>query len=155
MSWLFRILGLEPEGLVMGKNPHWRTSLANDFTLFLDSLEIISPEGAILYLESSNNPNDIRKYLEARKAQMITKISRGTLFPMPEIFHMEITKENIKGLIELASHHKNAPEHVHIYKDNTILLQWYDVFDDPIFISKEISENKVRDFCKKLGVEYN
>jgi hypothetical protein len=69
---------------------------------------------------------------------------------------MKITRENLEGLAELSEHHAE-PEiaiHIHVYKGNKVLLEWYDATSDPFRIAKEIGEEKVKEFCSKLGAEY-
>ena len=67
-----------------------------------------------------------------------------------------LTPENINELAHIMERHA-TPEgtvHLHVYKDNKILLQWYDAFFDPMFISEVIDEEKIRHFCEKLSLEY-
>ncbi len=35
-----------------------------------------------------------------------------------------------------------------------VLLAWYDVFDLPIWLSKELPEDRVRAFCSTLRLHY-
>jgi hypothetical protein len=55
------------------------------------------------------------------------------------------------GLAELARHCA-APEiatHPHIHAGGKVLLEWYDAFlGDPLYISNEVQEEKVQQFCK-------
>jgi hypothetical protein len=44
--------------------------------------------------------------------------------------------------------------HIHIYHDDTLVLQWYDAFWDPIVVSKEIPEAAVKRFCALLSLRY-
>ena len=81
----------------------------------------------------------------------------GTIWPRPECFHMQITRDNLEGLAEIAERHA-TPEvavHLHVYKGSKVLLEWYDAFfDDPFYVSKDISEEKLREFCNTLGTKY-
>jgi hypothetical protein len=80
----------------------------------------------------------------------------GTIWPRPEGFHLPATPENLSGLADIAENCV-GPEvaiHFHVYKDNKILLEWYDAFFDPMFISKEIPEGKIKEFCTKLSITY-
>lgn len=51
-----------------------------------------------------------------------------------------------------------APElaaHLHVYKGSFILLEWYDAFkDDSLYISSEIPEEKVKQFCEGIFTKF-
>jgi hypothetical protein len=42
-----------------------------------------------------------------------------------------------------------------VYRGSAILLEWYDAGDDPIYLSKEIEEEKVKTLASKLGGKYD
>jgi hypothetical protein len=42
--------------------------------------------------------------------------------------------------------------HCHVYRNGVILLEWHDAFmDDPMYVSRAISEDGVREFANRLG----
>ena len=43
--------------------------------------------------------------------------------------------------------------HLHVHKDNRIILEWHDTFDDPMHISKAIDEEKTKHFCEELSLK--
>jgi len=127
-----------------------------DYPSFLRALVDLVPAGSVLYIEGGGTPpSDVKFYLEERSAQETFKIRRGTLLPTPKIFHIPITKENLDGLADLEGKYPTpiGSIHVHVYKDRKILLQSYDAFLDPFYISKEIPQDKVKEFCNKIGSE--
>ncbi len=99
---------------------------------------------------------EIEEYLEARKPAQITKVEMGTIWPRPRIFHLPITTENLEGLAQLVEKHAELEIAVHllVYRDNKVLIEWYDAFSDPFYISKEISEDKIKIFSERLGIKY-
>ncbi len=160
MSWLSKLFNYVPaeerEGISLGKEPCWEVSCAKDFPSFLRALSDLVPSDSILYIEGGSPHDEIKLYLESRKAMQIAKVAMGTIWPRPKIFHMLINLENLEGLAQLAERHAEIEiaVHLHIYKDNKVLLQWYDAFFDPFYISKEIPEDKVNNFCSQLGIKY-
>jgi len=63
----------------------------------------------------------------------------------------------MQALAEVSERHA-APEvadHTIVYCESTTLLEWYDAGFDPIFLSKEIDENKVKAFCAQIGAKYD
>ena len=80
----------------------------------------------------------------------------GTAWPRPKVFHVPATPENLHSLSDLT---KSCafPElaiHLHVYCEGKVLLQSYDAFSDPFYISKEIPESTVSGFCGKLQLRF-
>jgi len=41
--------------------------------------------------------------------------------------------------------------HCHVYHNGAVLLEWHDAFiDDPMYVSRAVSEDVVRDFANRL-----
>lgn len=161
MGWLSKIFNYVPakerEGILFGKEPLWLVSCCKDFPSFLRALKELFPLNTILYIESSGKPpNDIQSYIEARKPSQVTKVAMGTIWPRPQYFHLTITAENLEGLAQLAEKHymMEIAVHLHVYYEGKMLLQWYDAFTAPFYISLNISEDKVKQFCNKLGLQF-
>jgi hypothetical protein len=160
MSWLSKILGYvsreERDGISLDKKPAWEISPPKNFPSFLRALLELVPEESILYIEG-NAPEETENYLKERKTEDTFKIAMGTIWPRPEYFHMKITKENIEGLAKIEESHETpiGSIHLHVYKNNKVILSGYDAFLDPFLISKEIPEDKIRSFSNKLGVTYH
>jgi hypothetical protein len=83
-------------------------------------------------------------------------IPMGTIFPKPAFYHLPITSENLKELAEIAERHAEyeIAGHVHVYVNHEILLQWFDAFSDPIYISAKINEKKIKSFAEALNLQY-
>jgi len=160
MSWLSRILGYvsaeERRGISL-KPPFWKAGPVRDLTIFLRALIHFVPSGSILYLEGGTPTKEILAFLENHTAEKTQKLALGTIWPIPKIFHVPITQENLESLAKLTEK-RATPEaaiHLHVYKGDKILLEWYDAFFDyPFYITKEIPEEKVKDFCDKLNTKY-
>jgi len=160
MSWLSKILGYVPkkerEGIKLDDEAVWEIFPPNNFPAFLRALLDLVPKESILYIEGNGTPKETENYLNKRKAENISKIAMGTIWPRPECFHMEITKENIEGLAKIAERYKTPTGsiHLHIYKNNKVILSGYDAFSLSLYISKEIPEDKIKSFSNKLSVAY-
>ena len=74
----------------------------------------------------------------------------------PRYYHMNITEDTLNQLAELAS---MCPifglilKFV-VYQDNNVLIEWEGNYDSSVFISREISSEKVSEFCDKLRTRY-
>lgn len=160
MSWISKIFNYVPakgrEGISLEHCACWEISSAKDMPAFLRALFDLVPPQSVLYLEGGSPTKDIQLFLDTYKASEITKVAMGTIWPRPKCFHMIVTLDNLEGLAHLMEKHATAEAsiHLHVYKYKKVILQWYDAFFDPFFISKEIPEDKVRAFCERLGVSY-
>jgi hypothetical protein len=135
---------------------HWELSSPKDFSSFLHGLPILFDSNTTLYLEDGTPPDELKFFFDENCLSEKTIIPHGTIWPRPKAFHLPITIENIKELSDLSENYAEpqVAVHAHVYKDNKLLLQWYDAFADPILISPDIKEHQIRDFSAALHVNY-
>jgi len=134
----------------------WSITAPKDFSQFLFNVAQLLPSGSVLCIEACNSPRPVLDFLNARKVEATIKLPRGTLLPRSEMFHLPVTKENLRQLdnVVSASDAGAIPTHVQAYNGDAILLQWFDASaHDPIFVSKKIPESVLREFCAKVGSE--
>jgi hypothetical protein len=95
-------------------------------------------------------------FCETHAAGKTTKVALGTIWPKPKVFHLSIAPEVVQELAALTGQHATPEicDHLHAYKDGRVLLEWHDAFDQKLLISREVSEEKVAEFCKRLGAKY-
>jgi len=136
--------------------PQWKISRAKNLPAFLRALANLAPADSILYLEGGTPPARLLAFLEERSVREQARVAMGTIWPMPMVFHLPATRENLLAFADIAEHCATAEVaiHLHLYQTGHVLLQWYDAFFDPFYISKEISEEKVQIFCTALGLDY-
>ena len=156
-------------GIAMDLEGAWEIKGRVDYVLFFRCVGQILPQGAILCLEGTPDP-DVEEYLSTRKATQVRQVRRGTLGEASwEIglfhisrkrigqYHMPATPENLEGIAALAENHA-SPEvcnHLVIYKDGQVLAEWYDFpCEDQWYVARDISEESVRQFCACLGCRY-
>lgn len=161
MGFMARIFGAvfkeELKGLSLGSDVYWEVSPPSDFPSLLHALHHIVPDNAILYLEGGQPPKEIKQFLEARCVPEVTHIAIGTLWPRPQVFHLPATPENLSQLAELTKQccPPQVAVHLHVYSDSAMLLEWYDAFSkDPMYLSKEVSEDRIKAFCSDLSVKF-
>ena len=134
----------------------WVVTAPKDFSQFLLNVAQLLPPGSVLCIEACCSPRPVLDFLNARKVEPTIKLPRGTLLPRSEMFHLPVTEENLRQLDKViaASDAGASPTHVQAYNGDSILLQWFDASaPDPIFVSKKIPENALREFCAKGGCE--
>jgi len=161
MGFLSKLFGAVPaderKGIFLDyRIPQWKVTRASDLPSFLRALSDLVPDGSILYLEDGTPPAAMLKFLQERSVPEQAHLAMGTIWPRPLTFHLPATRENLYALAQLAEHCA-TPEmaiHLHIYYANHVLLQWFDAFSDPFYVSKEIPEDKLKVFCRELSLHY-
>ena len=163
MSLLAKIFGAVPKeertGISMGDAVGWEVSGIKSKSLpeFLRPLPTVLPEHSILYLEgTSRSAREVIAFLESHAASETSKVALGTIWPRPKFFHVPVTPE-IMGELATLSARRVTPEvciHVHAYIDGRVLLEWYDAFFQELWISRDITEDRVAVFSKRVGAQY-
>lgn len=161
MGFLGKLFNIVPkeerEGISLdSRTPHWKVSKVKYLPAFLRALVELLPQGSILYLEDGSPSGKLRQFLDEKSIHEQAHVAMGTIWPRPLVFHVPATAENLGELADITENcaEPEAAIHLHVYCEGKVLLQWYDAFTDPFYISKEISEDKVRQFCNKLSIQY-
>ena len=161
MSLLAKILRIVPkserDGICIKSDTVWEVAGIKDKKLadFFRALPSLLPQDSILYLESTYSKR-IVDFLMANAAKETRKVAIGTIWPRPNFFHIVISESNMTELARL-SERCATPEvciHVHAYKNANVLLEWYDAFAQPLWLSPEISKAKVAEFCGHLECHF-
>ena len=159
MKRLLEILGHFPknerEGIELDLSDCWEVQPVKDACAFLRQLPGLVPSESVLYLESTTEAC-VKRFLEQRAAPEPVKVTAGTIWPRPDRHHMSLTEQSIADLVGLLERESVVLLciHLHVYHERTMLLQWYDAFDDPLLLSAEIDVETVRRFCESLGTRY-
>ena len=161
MGILSRLFGGVPkderDGLRLTEPEVWEIHAVSDPSLFLRSLPILVPEpGAVLYVEGTTD-GSIREFLRGRESAARVKVAYGTIWPRPDVHHILMTTNNLECLAALVESESLGYlcNHLHVYRDDQMLLQWYDAWFDPIFISTTVPEELVARFAGALKLPYS
>jgi hypothetical protein len=136
--------------------PFWELSGATDFPSLLPALTALLPEGCVLYFEGGSPSGELADFLREHAVPERAHVAYGTIWPRPSVFHVPATADTIRRLAELM-YSRAAPElaiHFHVYQDQTVLLESYDAFDQPMGLARVFSEDQVRLFAERLGMSH-
>ena len=162
MSWLSKIFKSQNQkkrSISFDEKDFWIIDLKeSDISLFIKNLEMFFLKEAIIYIEGGSINFKIQEYLDSVQVDVskIANIQRGTIWPKPKIFHIPLESSVLQKLSEFTDDYDliELCEHLVIYKDKKILMAGYDIFDEKIYLSGQIEENLIRDFCDKIGGDY-
>jgi hypothetical protein len=160
---LAKLLGAAPKedrvGISMADDASWEITGIQDqsFPEFLTLLAALLPEGSVLYLEgTAKSAKDVINFLESHGDAKAAKITRGTIWPRPNFYHVPIEPDVMRALARLVGGHPTSEicSHLHAYKSDHVLLEWYDAFFQSLGISRHICEERVAEFCHRLRAKY-
>jgi hypothetical protein len=121
----------------------------------LRGLEGWVEDDAVLYFEDGRLDGEIESFMAANAVAGRAHIALGTLWPRPKVFHVP-AKGNIRRLAEIVERHAE-PElavHFHVYREGTLLVEWYDAFLDPMRVNRAVPEERVKALASALGTTY-
>ena len=111
------------------------------------------PPGSIVYFEATGEPH-VGRYLLSVSVPAQAQVAVGTIWPRPDCHHVPLTAEHMDALADFLKKHPTGLfcVHCHVYRDGVVLLQWHDAFiDDPMYISRTISDDAVAQFAHTIG----
>lgn len=160
MTWLAKILRVVPRDEMDGicldtSRPHWELSGASDFPALFAALPDLLPEGSMLYFEGGSPSGELREFLRVHSVPEPVHVAYGTIWPRPRVFHIPANEQTLMQLAELTESCA-SPElaiHFHVYRGQTVLLEWHDAFAQPMLLAGELPEEQVRAFAVKLLME--
>ena len=158
MGWLARLLGAVPreerDGIGLDCSvSHWQLDGTRCAETFLTALRGWLPDGAMLYFEGGSPDDEIRAFMARHAVPERVHVAMGTIWPRPSVFHVPVSDAVLVELAGIMAHHAE-PElaiHVLVYRDDTVLLQWYDAFSDPLLLSGSIAREQVEELARRIG----
>lgn len=145
------------DSIKLGDAAKWRVEgRLRDASVVFRAMPILTLPQSYLRLEDGSYSKEVAEFVRKYDIKSMAQIEMGTVWPHPVVSHLPATNTVFEGLADLASRHA-APEicvHLHIYQPESVHVEWYDAFDDPVLISELIPEDSVQDFCDKVGCSY-
>lgn len=132
------------------EKPHWLVSTAKDYMAFFQALADLAPEGSLLQISGSPDPDveeGLRQWLKEPSQQIIESWRTSALYEVP------ITSDNMATLARLAQNHAEpeVADQFLVFHGEVLILHWYDAPEDPIYICSSTPEAKVEQFAQRLG----
>ena len=118
-------------------------------------MPLLVPDATHMFLEGSPD-RDIVALLSDAADETIYAAPVGTVWSWPQKnqrFSVRASSEFFERLAQAASHHAE-PEvctHVHFYRGQEALVQWFDAFLDPLLVSKSVARERVERFASAVG----
>lgn len=158
MSKLFNAVSTNDlDGLKLKFDGCWAiTAHRWDVSACFAGLDQLAGESATLYLEGGVHSQEISKFIRVHSIPADQPIARGTVWPRQQVHHLPASSAVFDALSQLADHHASPEicEHLVIYRDSLVLVDWYDAFDREVYASSQIPEHLVEAFADFVGGSY-
>jgi hypothetical protein len=133
----------------------WKVSGVRTAEEFFRALSLLVPDATHMFLEGSPEP-DIQEMLAESADGADYAAPLGTLWSWPQKnrrFSVRASPELFVRLSEAASHHAEPEicDHLHVYRGEEALVQWFDAFSDPILVSKAVARERAERFASAVG----
>jgi hypothetical protein len=158
MGFIARFLGVvtkqERRGIRLDEAEPWRVSPTKDVERFVRALPLLVPEGSIAYFEGTGESHVANYLAHVSLPAAQIQVAIGTIWPRPDYYHVPVSQESMEALAAFLDKEPAGYfcTHCHVYRDGAILVEWHDAFmDDPMYVSRAISEDFVREFANRLG----
>ncbi len=131
---------------------HWKVTGVNRFASFFRALPFLVPNNSILCLEAGHWDR-VQNILDSISLNMESEQSTA---PGDEGYYVSITEQNMAKLAELAEHsdEMEIALHLAVLSDDEKLLEWFDLPEDPIYISEIIEREFISRFAESVGGKY-
>jgi hypothetical protein len=146
----------EFDGITLGSEAGWEVAPIKDSVKFFHHLPLLLPPGSVLYFEGTSLAPDMREFFDSHPAGTTCKVHAGDRWPRPEVFHVAFSAETVRELAEVVKGYADVEicDHLLAYKDKKILLEWFDAWSNPLYLSRRISEAQVAEFCRAAGSSF-
>jgi hypothetical protein len=143
------------DGIDLDSPERWVVENLLDPAAFFRNLELLIPGDSILYLECENLPAEVAKFYEAHRASSgAVCVTRDMIFPVPDIFHVQMQSGVAECIIGLVRRHSQILcfRHLKAYREEKMLFAFHDAFDgSDLLVSDQVPEPRVQAFSTALG----
>jgi hypothetical protein len=151
---LFKKSDSREAGASLDRDHSWQLPAPARPDRVAEALGALLPTGAVIVLESSSIDQEVQQSFHDYVVPATLVIRPGILWPRSQMLHVSATADALGVLADLITG-LPAPQvcsHMYAYAGGDLLLQWTDVFDDPIFVAGTMPEATVARFCDILEV---
>ena len=159
MSWLRRLLNArsrqEMAGLVLA-DPRWEVVGLTSPSRLFQALPQLIPADSLLFLEGGEHPPELQTFLEGQNVDVAPRPALGTLWPATPYFSIRGRPEVLHELASLVAPlpYPQVCHHLHVFLADRVLLSGHDAFSNPFYVSGDVPEARLKEFCATAGCAY-
>lgn len=133
----------------------WKISGVRTAVDFFRAVSLLVPDATHMFLEGSPDP-DIEALLADAADDADYAAPVGTIWSWPgknRRFTVRASPELFARLSSASLSHAEPEicDHIHFYRGQEALVQWFDAFSEPLFVSKSVERERVERFASAVG----
>ena len=133
----------------------WKVSGVKNAEDFFRAVSLLVPDATHMFLEGSPDP-DIAALLADAADDADYAAPVGTIWSWPrknQRYSVRASPELFARLSSASSNHAEPEicDHVHFYRDQEALVEWFDAFSEPLLVSKSVTRERVERFAAAVG----
>jgi hypothetical protein len=144
------------DGIDLDSPERWVVEGLQDPVSFFQHIGQLIPGDSILYFEVAEPLSEAVQFYEANRARRgAVCVVRDMIFPVPQVFHVQLQPGVIEGLVGLLGRHslRSCFAHVKAYSAGQLLFAFHDAFDgSSLLVSGRVPGERVQAFCAATGV---
>ncbi|HEV2668562.1 MAG TPA: hypothetical protein VG324_26840 [Blastocatellia bacterium] len=109
-----------------------------------------------MYFEGTGESH-VAEYLDRVSIPPQAQVAVGTIWPRPDCYHVPLIAATTEAFAQFLEQRPAGYvcTHCHVYRNGSVLLEWHDAFiSDPMYLSREVSPEKVAEFAARLGSSF-
>ncbi len=138
-------------------SPYWEVDGPESFAELFDALNGWLPEGSILYFEGGMmTDTEIETFFANYSIPEVTQVATGTIWPGEKVFHVPATAKAFAHFASIMTYDDEPilAVHFHVYRNNSVLIEWHDAFDQPMIFSADTPKTKIKESADRLGTNF-
>ena len=133
----------------------WKVSGVRTAEDFFRAVSLLVPDATHMFLEGSPDPN-IKALLAGSADDAEYAAPVGTIWSWPQKNQRFSVRASSELLLRLSQAAERCAEpeicdHVHFYRGQEALVQWFDAFSEPLLVSKSVARDRVERFASAVG----
>ncbi len=146
-----------PRDLLLSESDCWQVRGRPDSVRFFREVGSLLPGATMLFLEVGSPPLSVENVLKPLIQKSSIEPPRGTSWPRAQMFQVPFNPDTLQLLAELAESHAEPEycDHMQVYQDTEHVLEWYDAFDDTLWVTGTVPEEQIRQFAERLELHYS
>ena len=128
----------------------WQLRPECDWSSFLLALRLLELQGGTVAFEGTTERH-VTRWLSKHASSEGAPISAGTMWPASDWWYLPIEGPRIVELAVLMESAASVSIHLYAYDNTGLVIEWYDAFDEPLWISRRIDEGPLKRFVSAVG----
>jgi hypothetical protein len=128
----------------------WQLSPSCDGPSFLRALRLLSLTNGTVAFEGTTDKK-IAGWLASNADRAGLAITAGTMWPASDWWFLPLDGRLLDQLASELGKETSASIHLYVYDGQGLVIEWYDAFDEPLWIARRVGDAALAQFVAVVG----